>query len=303
MPEIPATWYRAGEAFIQWVQSYRHPVPDAVFALASFLGEEVFFLLFLPVIYWSVQPALGRWLAYALLAGAYVNSTLKYMFLTPRPPEIYWHHVLRPESPGFPSGHAQVGVMVWGTLAAYYRRWPVVLGAVVLIALVAFSRIYNGVHYPHDVLGGLLFGLVGLGVLLKIGPVVAQRANTYPLGRLIVLLSALVLMLLVLHPAQRGQWPAPAAVTTAATAWGMSVGFVLEQRYVRFNVRASFRHRALRTVVGLVVIAGVYVGLRFLTPEGLYTVGRFVRYALIGLLVAWGLPWFFVRVGWAGREM
>ena len=296
---IPEGWFQAGEAFIRWVQMYRNPVLDFVFAVGSLMGEEVFFLLFLPLFYWNISPGVGRWLAYALLVSAYVNSGLKYLFLTPRPPEVYWHHVLRPESPGFPSGHAQVGTTVWGMLAAQYRRKWLTVGALVIIAVVSFSRIYNGVHYPHDVLGGLLIGAVLLFLLVRFGPYVVSASVAWSLPTIIGAITGVTLVLLLLHPSQGGRWPAPAAVTTTATAWGMSIGFVLEQRRVGFQVGALSRHHLLRSVVGLVGIALVYVGLRVITPEALATIGRFVRYALVGLLVAWGMPALFVRLGWA----
>ncbi len=300
MPEI---WYMQGEAFIRWLQAHGHPALDGVFALASFAGEEVFYLLFLPLVYWCVRPDLGRWLAYALLAGAYGNSFLKYLFRTPRPPEVLWRNVLRPEGPGFPSGHAQVSTVVWGTLAAQARRrWLGPLAAL-LVGLIAFSRVYNGVHYPHDVLGGLVFGLLTWMGLLRLGPRVAAWAAGQPFGRVTGLVTLVAGALVLIHPAAEGLWPAAPAVTTAGTLWGMTVGFLLEQRRVRFAATGSLPRRAARFVVGLGVVSLVYLGGRWVlpveAPVWLALSLRFVRYALVGLVVAWLAPALFLRLGLA----
>jgi undecaprenyl-diphosphatase len=64
----------------------------------------------------------------------------------------------------FPSGHAATAFACATVLASLAPRWRV--SFFVLAALIAFSRVYNGVHYPTDVLGGSALGLlVGLGVL------------------------------------------------------------------------------------------------------------------------------------------
>lgn len=302
---MPEEWFQAGEAFIRWVQGYRHPVLDVFFAVASLLGEEVFFLVFLPLVYWAISATLGRWLAYALISSAYLNSVLKYLFLTPRPPEVYWHHVLRPEGPGFPSGHAQVGATFWGTAAAHVRsRWARV-GFAFLVAVVAFSRVYNGVHYPHDVVGGLIIGLLWLVVLLRGGPYVARGVMSLGMGAFLALSILGAGVLVILHPAAGGVWPAPPALSLVGTLWGMSLGFWVERRLVRFDAEGSLLQRLARIAVGLLVVAAVYEGLRYVTPPTWAGPARFGRYALVGFVVAAGMPWLFTRLGLApsrGRD-
>jgi undecaprenyl-diphosphatase len=74
------------------------------------------------------------------------------------------HLVTMPTSHSFPSGHAATSfacATVLGAVAPRYR-----LAFLVLAAAIAYSRLYNGVHYPLDVLGGVVLGvLVGITVL------------------------------------------------------------------------------------------------------------------------------------------
>jgi membrane-associated phospholipid phosphatase len=65
---------------------------------------------------------------------------------------------------GFPSGHASGAVAMWGGLAVIFRKRALAWLAPFLVALVAFTRLYLGVHFLADVLGGIVLG--GLLLLL-----------------------------------------------------------------------------------------------------------------------------------------
>src|SRR5262249_48962348 len=67
---------------------------------------------------------------------------------------------------GVPSGHSQNAVATWGSLAAYINRpWAWII-ALVLILLVGLSRMYLGVHFPHDVVLGWAIGSLLLWAFL-----------------------------------------------------------------------------------------------------------------------------------------
>lgn len=70
-------------------------------------------------------------------------------------------------SSSFPSGHAMSAAIVYFAVAYLaarlhkrkWARWLVMTAALVLVALIAFSRLYLGVHYPSDVIAGIAIGL------------------------------------------------------------------------------------------------------------------------------------------------
>jgi undecaprenyl-diphosphatase len=110
-----------------------------------------------------------RWSALLLLlataGGLVLNNVLKLTFDRPRPTVFEWGtHAL---SSSFPSGHAMSAAVVYSTVAylaarLQRRRWQrtaTMLVALVLIVLICVSRMYLGVHYPSDVLGGTVIGL------------------------------------------------------------------------------------------------------------------------------------------------
>ena len=99
------------------------------------------------------------------VAGSLImNAVLKGLFNRPRP-EL-WAHRGQYAWAAYPSGHAIVGVSVIFTIALMLSRergwrWPFV-AAGTLLAISLYSRLYLGVHWPTDVIGGLLLGVVWL---------------------------------------------------------------------------------------------------------------------------------------------
>jgi undecaprenyl-diphosphatase len=110
-------------------------------------------------------------LCVAFVGVEVVNAALKLIFHRPRP-ELAFVHL---ETYSFPSGHAAASTAVYGTLAYLLcRRTPspwlrgvIAVATVVTVGLVAFSRLYLGVHYLSDVLAGwglsaAIFALCGM---------------------------------------------------------------------------------------------------------------------------------------------
>lgn len=104
--------------------------------------------------------------AASTLGGAVLSSLLKYLVARDRPDLV--PHLSQVYTSSFPSGHSMLSAAVYLTLGSLllrvteHRRVKIffLLIAVFLTALVGFSRVYMGVHYPTDVLGGWCAGIV-----------------------------------------------------------------------------------------------------------------------------------------------
>ena len=128
-------------------------------------------VLFCLVIFENKRIGIG--VAFALFGSGAMNLCLKFCFSRQRPLK----YMLIDESGySFPSGHAMVSMAFYGFLIyicykMIKRKWLknlMISLLSILIALIAFSRLYFGVHYPTDVLAGLTFGYIFLYVYIRI---------------------------------------------------------------------------------------------------------------------------------------
>lgn len=142
------------------------PIGDAWAFTASFIGSNYVILPLVPVLAWWALRQRRRAVAIVLLADTAaviaIDLALKRVFARERP--HLFDKLAIPTDYSFPSGHSMSAVGVWGVIAAvmialYPERRGVVLAlAVPLILSIGLSRIYLGVHWPSDVLGGFLAG-------------------------------------------------------------------------------------------------------------------------------------------------
>jgi undecaprenyl-diphosphatase len=172
-------------ALLDWLHAHATATGYAIFNAISLLGSPVALtLLALTVgLLLGVQRqwiVLGGWIA-ALTGGSLLNQVLKLVIQRPRPP--YAAAFLTHYSWSFPSGHAMLSLIGYGMLAyllvvlwVHRRRLQVaiVLGATLLTLAIGLSRLYLGVHYFSDVVGGYAAGVLWLSTCIS-GLEVARR--------------------------------------------------------------------------------------------------------------------------------
>jgi membrane-associated phospholipid phosphatase len=290
----------------------------------SFFGTENFFLLLLPALYWCMEGGIGLRVGIILLLSASVNDAVKMVFHGPRP---YWYStdVIRYASEtsfGVPSGHAQIAFGVWGMLAASIRKWwgwPI---AILIIVMIGISRLYLGVHFPHDVILGWLIGALLLWLVLRFWKPVTAWLKKMSLGQQILasFLSSLLLITFPLIPflwLKITNWQLPQAwaeyakdalslsgtFTTAGTLFGLLAGLAWFNHQGGFDASGPLWKRILRYILGMVGVLVFYLGLKVLfgliVPDSeavLPYILRYIRYVLVGAWISAGAPWIFVKL-------
>jgi membrane-associated phospholipid phosphatase len=288
--------------------------------LVSFLGTEDFFMLVLPIVYWCFNTTLGMQLAVALMLSNSFNSFFKDALHGPRP---YWYSstvqgLAAETSFGVPSNHTQSATVIWGTIAAFLKKgwaWAVVA---LLVILTGLSRMYLGVHFPHDVLVGFLIGAVLLWLVLRLWKPATAWLNTLSTWQryLVSFLASLALILLPLIPIiwlQAIGWQPPqewasfagqaltyeGVFTYSGSFFGLLAGFVWINSRGGFQTRGNWGQLMLRFLLGVIGVLLIRYGLKFIFPAGETVVAwifRYLRYLLIGFWVTGGAPWAFLRL-------
>ncbi len=306
---------------------------EPVMEFFSYLGIEEFYLILLPAVFWCWDAALGLRLGVGLVVSALCNSLLKLALHMPRP---YWvdarvQAFSSETSFGAPSGHAQNAVVVWGTIARFIKKpWGWTL-AVFLIFFIGLSRIYLGVHFPHDVFIGWLIGALLLWAFVALEkrwlPITLEWSITKQIGTAFILsLFVLGLYLLVYWPISEWEVPqtwiiqaqqsAPqaetlhpielsGAVSNAGTLFGMLCGAALLKSKGWYQPGKSAWKRGLCFVIGVCGVILLYGGLSAILPRGESLVPqlfRYLRYAIVGIWVALLAPTLFIRLRLAEKQ-
>ena len=122
----------------------------------------------------------------SVFGGMLLNRSLKFVFHRPRP--RFDDPILSLTSYSFPSGHTMAATVLFGVLAVYFstrttivrQRVLIMLGAILAIVLVAFSRVYLGAHYLTDVIAAMAEGLAWLSLCLTI-TLAARQSRPAPI--------------------------------------------------------------------------------------------------------------------------
>jgi membrane-associated phospholipid phosphatase len=310
--------HELGLALIRLFQE-SYPQLRGFFLVVAALGQEEFYLAVMPLIYWCVSKSFGKQLGYLLLMTVAVNAIAKQTFRWPRP---YWidRTVMLDTEPsyGMPSGHAQYATaLLLFTAAQVRRRWAWGL-AILAVLIVSAGRVYLGVHFPTDVVGGLVLGLLLLAFAAGWWLYFAEGFSKRILGQKLLVAVAVpiavglvyVVLWLIIGPADRSVPWKPFipvaernAVDTVAAAVGSLLGFgagaVLEGSRVRFRTDGPIWQRALRYIVGMAVALTIWEGMDRIFPDDPLWLAiplRIIRYFLLLLWIAYYAPMVFVRL-------
>jgi undecaprenyl-diphosphatase len=166
------------ESVIRWLGAHHTGTLDAVMVEITALGTGAVVMMIVAVAALFLVLTQHKYSAILLLAstagGIVLDGVLKLGFNRPRP-SIFVPSV-HTVSSSFPSGHAMSAAIVYTTVAYLaarlhkrkWARWLVMMTAFIVIALISFSRLYLGVHYPSDVLAGIAIGLAWAGFCMAI---------------------------------------------------------------------------------------------------------------------------------------
>lgn len=286
------------------LEKIRTPFWNGVMSAVTQLGGEVIFIVAAVVVFWCVSKWEGYYLMTIAFCGTVLNQFLKLICRVPRPwvqdPNFTIVESARAEAMGysFPSGHTQNAIGLFGGMARWGgRRW-VRLGLTALALVIAFSRMYLGVHTPADVGVSLV---LAAALVLGLYPLMRRaqekpRYMGYVLAAMLVVSGAFVVF--VEAYGFSADTDAENLASGIGNAWkmlgavaGMTLAWLLDRRYIHFETQAVWWVQVIKVAVGMALLLAIKSGLKapllaLLGHEGL---AGGVRYFLL-VLVA-GAVW------------
>lgn len=236
----------------------------------TYLGELNTVLIIMAIIYWCVSKDFGTYFLMGWSGNRLVNGVLKVTVCSYRPwirdAHIvpYGNSITTATGYSFPSGHTMNAATVYGG-SAVNRNLPkalrVVLG--ILVALIAFSRIYLGVHTPQDILVGALCGTLVMFLTIKL----MRWVSVHPEKDILVVCIGVGIAVIVAFYAAFKPYPMDydaegkllvdgakmANDTFKGIGWCIAflTGWILERRFVRFSTDIPMVKRITRLTTGV----------------------------------------------------
>jgi membrane-associated phospholipid phosphatase len=289
--------------------------------LFSFLGQEEFFLVVMPALYWCVSASWGLRLGVMLILSQGFNHWLKLAFTSPRPSWVNSQvkALVSETSFGLPSGHAMTAASMWGLAANLFKKRWFSIVAILIVFLIGLSRIELGVHFTSDVLIGWLAGGLLLVVYLQLEKPASAWVKKMGPGQQILFTSITSLLLVVVTlgmVALRSDWTPPAewlvnapdlnpldatGMISLAGVWlGLACGMAWwNYKHGMLKPASSLGRNFIRYAIGTAGLLILWYGLGLIFPRGLDVMAyilRYVRYAIVGGWISLAAPTVFMAL-------
>lgn len=259
------------------IAQLRVPFLTAIMSAVTYLGHEMVFLVAAMLLAWCVNKRYGYRFLAIFMVGSFLQQALKAACMIPRPwildPSFQAVASAVPAASGysFPSGHTLTAVItLFGLAGCLKKKWAYAVAAV-LSVLVAFSRMYLGVHTLLDVSVGYLLGLLVIGffaLLFREGrPHQEKRLNAVLLVGVLACIGLLAWLLLRPAPENSAYLPmANESIDNAYVLVGAAIGAVIgkciDDRFVHFETDGPFWVQVVKVAAGLVVVLSVRIVLK-----------------------------------------
>lgn len=288
--------------FLHFLSQFRTDGGDIFFQLVTYAAQELFVVGIICWLFWCANKRLAYTLGFSYFTSGLLVQGLKITFRIPRPwildPSFQPVPSAVPGATGysFPSGHTQSITALFGTAALHVQKWLYQVLCFVVIFLVGFSRMYLGCHTPKDVI--VSFILSFLCVTFCYHHIYRKKSFEKSPGKVavIMLLISLALSFYSVFLEKAGHIElvyAKDCLKAGGAGAAFSLGYYLEQRFIRFALPQNTKQKILRLIFGLLGALIILEGIKPLIGTSLPA--SFLRYFLAVFWIIAVYPFLFSK--------
>lgn len=269
---------------LQFLEQMRTETLTLIMTVITMMAESLFLSAIVMMLYWCVDKTKSKRLGWMIFFSTGINGIVKNIIKMPRPFQVGIVSPIRVQtatSYSFPSGHTQAATSFWGSSMIVLKQKSVIVVGCMMIALTGFSRLYLGVHWPMDVVGGILFGAISILIANQLINEKGEMTKWHVLGASIAFILALIFNVDV------------NLYKTIASIWGFALGAFLEQKYIQFTPIQPKRIQVVKVIIGLVGLVILQIGLKKVFMD--HKIFHMIRYALVMLWALAGAPYCFKK--------
>lgn len=276
-------------SILSFFQNLSTPFLDKIVSVITMLGEQTVVIAVAALIFWCIDKKKGYSICLTLLISILSMGIFKAIFKSPRPfqvlESIKGKRLTTATGYSFPSGHTTTASSFYTGVFSSFKKQIITVICLILIILVALSRLYLGVHWPIDVFGGLILG-VGLTLLFynKIYDLTNKKESfikfTFWSG--IVCSIAMIILSIILFLGKGDSVGLTDLTKTIALASGAFWGSNLEYKKINFSVDGTVILKLLRFFVGFVGVMAIML-LKNVFPYTIIFIS--LRYLLVGFWI------------------
>jgi len=283
---------------LKFLEGMRSPFLDVIFGLITRLGEELIAIVVLCAIFWCVSKKIAYIIGIVYFLSGITVQGMKIIFRIDRPwilyPELNTIESAKVHATGysFPSGHTQSATALLGSLGTAVKQIPLKITFFVFVLLVAFSRMYLGVHTLQDVAISLLITafIIFISIKLFSGDAVSKKREIAI--ALILILYVVIVIVIAAVFYSKGiieQVYLSDCLKAAGAGIGFAVGMFIERVYIKFSVKAkNIFLQIIKVVLGIAGVLAIKEGLKLIIGTGL--VVDTIRYFLMLIWVTVFFP-------------
>ena len=274
---------------LRMIESIRSPMLDTIVGLITRMGEKELIIAVICITYWCFNKMFAYKTGTIFFLSGLAVQGMKIWFRIERPwvldPSLNPVESAMQRASGFsfPSGHTQAGAALFGSLGAHFKQIYLKVIFFAIIILIAFSRIYLGVHTLGDVVVSIIITLITVFITYKFfeGDMKCKKRLFFLSLFIILFAIACIINAFVLY---NNGTIEQAYVIDILKASGAAVGFAvamyIENVYIRFSVKAkNVGMHILKVVIGIIGVGAFLEGLKYII--GTSMVADTIRYFLV----------------------